>query len=57
MDWLKRQLYRLKVGVCVVLFGVGLLVFIGHLILFFIGEGIMKLAVVHCPDMIAKFGS
>jgi hypothetical protein len=56
MDWLKKQLYRLKVGVCVVLFGVGLLIFIGHLVLFFLGEGIMKLAVVHCPDMIAKFG-
>ena len=56
MDWLKKQLYRLKVGACVFVFGVGLLIFLGHLILFFIGESLMKLGVVHCPDMIAKFG-
>jgi hypothetical protein len=57
MAWLKKQLYRLKVGACVFVFGIGLLLFIVHLFFQELAGILMRLGVVHCPDMIAKFGS
>ena len=56
MDWLKRQLYRLKVVACVIFFVIGLVVFLVGFALKDLGEWIMTKGVVHCPDMIARFG-
>ena len=56
MDWLRKQLYRLKVVACVIIFVIGLFLFIVHLFFQELSGIIMRLGVHHCPDMIAKFG-
>jgi hypothetical protein len=54
--WLKKQFYKLKVGLSVLVFVVGLFFFGVGFICREIGQFLMTVGVYHCPDMISKYG-